>query len=320
MPTVKTPQLLLQPHSDLIDQIRPMVETEARYWDALYMPLIERTATHLQELTNRTDDNQLLRLALNAAVMTLHRTADANFGLYPKRMRFACFAVALTYNCADPAADLEVTVSAADGKSTVWEPLEVSTVGELGHEYTGQWTYRRLDAGSIRPTIAWKLLPLTARQWLYTERGIVNELMKAASTPTAKLARYIPQHDITPSNPYPQLHEFTDYLQRLIVAGKFNQPTSRLHVVAEGLFLVRPGIFSDYDTLLANQIAAQLRVSPLLAPPADSAAKNAAWRFQTVTGQKLKGWIIDPARAGISAPKTLSKFLLQPIITSPSTS
>ena len=83
------------------------------------------------------------------------------------------------------------------------------------------------------------MLPPKARQWLYTERGIVHELMKVAATPTAKLARYIPQHDITPSNPHPQLHEFTDYLQRLIVAGKFNQPVSRLHVVAEGLF---PGL------------------------------------------------------------------------------
>ncbi len=320
MPAVKEPQQLLQTHGDLIDQIKPMVEVDANVWNALYSPLVVQAAEHLQELPNRDGDSQLLQMALRAALLTLQRTTDANLGKFPRRTRYACFAAALTFDCADPAADLEVTVSTDDGESTVWEPLEVSTIGELGSSYTTSWTYRRIDPSSARSTIAWAMMPPLARQWLCAERAVVHEFMEVAVKPSARLARYIPQHDITPNNPAPQLHEFTDYLQRLIVGGKVNRPVSRVHVVAEGLFLVSPGVFSDYDTLLGNQIAAQMRVSPLLVPCTNGESKTNTWRFRTTSGNNLKGWVIDPARAGISVPKALSRYLLHPAITPPAPS
>ena len=309
MKTVQSPHRLLQNHDDLITSIRTQADIVTSHWDALHAPLLSRTAEHLQELPNRTGDQQLLAMALRAALVSLQRTADAKFEQFPHRKRYACFAAALTYDCADPAADLEVNVIAADGKNTVWEPLEGSTIADIGNAYTAFWTHRRLDAATVRPAVTWSMLPLTARRWLSAEREIVHEYMAVTARPNAQYARYIPQLDRQPHNPSPQLHEFIDYLHRLIKSGKYNRPTSRLHVVAKGLLLVLPGIFSDFNTLAADEIAIRLRGSPLLVPCNSGGAKTNTWRFRSENGQQLKGWIIDPDRAGITAPDDLSQHL-----------
>ena len=53
MPTVKTTQQLLQPHSGLIVQICQMVEMDTGYWEALYALPIDRTAAQSPDAVKR---------------------------------------------------------------------------------------------------------------------------------------------------------------------------------------------------------------------------------------------------------------------------
>ena len=308
MSVVKTPDLLVQPHQGLIERIRLASAINDECWQTLYEPLVMRTAAQLQELVNRPGDSYLLFDALSSSLAAVHRCDGVKFDEFPHLMRYLIFAAALTYDCAAPAADLEVAVQTTDGKHILWEPLDGSTIDQIGKQYTANWTARGLSSSHVVATVAWMMLPSTARRLLCTERKTVHEFM-FATTPGSKLSKFLPQLDRKSGAPVPLLQEFLDYVQNLIDSDKYNRPESRLHAVESGLFLMTPDIFVDFDTARASRIKTELETSYLIMPNQKSKERQCVWKFCNPHGRKLKGWVIDPKLAGLKTPSKLSGYL-----------
>ena len=174
MPAVRPAVELLDGYGDVIDSCHTLAQVGDRYWNSIYMPLISSVADYFQLLTDRYREHKLIEIALDGAHKSLELCVAADIKTRPKLTMFAAFSASLCQDVGQPAGDLEVTVTTAEGESTLWQPAEGDRLASLGETYEQNWTLQYLPARIWSTVIAWSLLPPAGRKWLASERTVLH--------------------------------------------------------------------------------------------------------------------------------------------------
>ena len=174
MPEVRFAAELLDGYSDVIDECHSLAQLGDQYWNSIYLPLISSVVDYFQLLTDRSGEHKLFAIALESAHKSLELCVDADIKTRPKLTMFAAFSASLCQDVGQPAGDLEVTATTAEGESTLWQPAEGDRLASLGETYEQNWTLQYLPARNWSTVIAWSLLPPAGRKWLASERTVLH--------------------------------------------------------------------------------------------------------------------------------------------------
>ena len=217
---------------------------------------------------------------------------------------FAAFSASLCQDVGQPAADLEVTATTAEGESTLWQPAEGDRLASLGERYEQKWTLQYLPAKNWSAVIALSLLPPAGRKWLASERIVLHAwqsaLLNENPNPLTHLVCYGKSNDVgTLRSVY--LRNFLIYLQQQIDEGAINRPWSRIHAVDAGLFIVVPDIFRDYDLNAVRDLQSELASASFIVKADD---ENSSWIYCAPEAKSLRGHVLDPVKCGLELGKT----------------
>ena len=232
MPEVRSAAELLDGYCDVIDGCRSLAQLGDQYWNSIYMPLISSIADYFQLLTDRSGEHKLIAIALDDAHESLELCVAADIKTRPKLTMFAAFSASLCQDVGQPAADLEVTATTAEGESTLWQPAEGGRLASLGERYEQNWTLQYLPAKNWSAVIAWSLLPPAGGKWLASERTVLHAwqsaLLKENPNPLTHLVCCGKSNDVGTLRSV-HLRNFINYLQQQIDEGAINRPWSRIH-------------------------------------------------------------------------------------------
>ena len=304
MPKVRSATELLDGYGDVIEACRSLAQIGDQYWNSIYLPLISSTADYFQVLTDRSGEYKLFATALNAAHKSLELCVAADIKTRPKLTMFAAFSASLCQDVGQPAGDLEVTATTAEGESTIWQPAEGGRLASLGETYEQNWTLQYLPARNWSTVIAWSLLPPAGRKWLASERTVLHAwhsaLLKENPNPLTHLVYYDKSNDVSAVRSI-HLRNFFSYLQQQIDEGAINRPWSRIHAVAAGLFIVVPDIFRDYDLNAVRDLQSELASASFIVKTDD---ETSSWIFCAPEAKCLRGHVLDPVKCGLELGRT----------------
>ena len=304
MPKVRSATELLDGYGDVIEACRSLAQIGDQYWNSIYLPLISSTADYFQVLTDRSGEYKLFATALNAAHKSLELCVAADIKSRPKLTMFAVFSASLCQDVGQPAADLEVTATTAEGESTLWQPAEGDRLASLGERYEQKWTLQYLPARNWSTVIAWSLLPPACRKWLASERTALHAwqsaLLNENPNPLTHLVCCDNSNDVSTVRSF-HLRNFINYLQQQIDEGAINRPWSRIHVVAAGLFIVVPDILRDYDLNAARDLQSELASASFIVKVDD---ETSSWKFSAPEAKSLRGHVLDPVKCGLELGRT----------------
>ena len=304
MPAVKPAVELLDGYADVIDGCRSLVQIGDQYWSSIYLPLISSVANYFQLLTTRSGEHKLLEIALEGAHQSLELCVAADIKARPKLTMFAAFSASLCQDVGQPTGDLEVTVTTTEGESTLWQPAEGDRLASLGEAYEQKWTLQYLPARNWSSVIAWSLLPPAGRKWLASERTVLHAwhsaLLKENPNPLTHLVCYDKSNDVSTVRSF-HLRNFFSYLQQQIDEGAINRPWSRIHVVAEGLFIVVPDIFRDYDLNAVRDLQSEVASASFIVKAED---ETSSWKYCAPEEKSLRGHVLDPVKCGLELAET----------------
>ena len=311
MPKVRSATELLDGYGDVIEACRSLAQIGDQYWNSIYLPLISSTADYFQVLTDRSGEYKLFATALNAAHKSLELCVAADIKSRPKLTMFAVFSASLCQDVGQPAADLEVTATTAEGESTLWQPAEGDRLASLGERYEQKWTLQYLPARNWSTVIAWSLLPPAGRKWLASERTVLHAwhsaLLKDNPNPLTHLVCYDKSNDVSTLRSA-HLRNFLSYLQQQIDEGAINRPWSRIHAVDAGLFIVAPDIFRDYDLNAARDLQSELASASFIVKADD---ETSSWIYCAPEAKNLRGHVLDPVKCGLELGRTRTNHILR---------
>ena len=305
MPEVRSAAELLDGYCDVIDGCRSLAQLGDQYWNSIYMPLISSIADYFQLLTDRSGEHKLFATALESAHKSLELCVAADIKSRPKLTMFAAFSASLCQDVGQPAGDLEVTATTAEGESTLWQPAEGDRLASLGETYEQNWTLQYLPARNWSTVIAWSLLPPAGRKWLASERTVLHAwhaaLLKENPNPLTHLVCCSKSNDVSTLRSV-HLRNFINYLQQQIDEGAINRPWSRIHAVDAGLFIVVPDIFRDYDLNAVRDLQSELASASFIVKADD---ETSSWIYCSAPEAKsLRGHVLDPVKCGLELGKT----------------
>ena len=304
MPAVRPAVELLDGYGDVIDACHSLAQIGDRYWNSIYLPLISSIADYFQLLTDRSGEHKLFATALESAHKSLELCVAADIKTRPKLTMFAAFSASLCQDVGQPAGDLEVTATTAEGESTLWQPAEGGRLASLGETYKQNWTLQYLPARNWSTVIAWSLLPPAGRKWLASERTVLHAwqsaLIKENPNPLTHLVYCSKTNDVSTLRSV-HLRNFINYLQQQIDEGAINRPWSRIHAVAAGLFIVVPDIFRDYDLNAARDLQSELASASFIVKGDN---KTNSWKFCASEAKSLRGHVLDPVKCGLELAGT----------------
>ena len=310
MPAVRLAVELLDGYGDVIDACRTLAQVGDRYWNSIYLPLISSIADYFQLLTDRSGEHKLFAIALESARKSLELCVAADIKSRPKLTMFAAFSASLCQDVGQPAADLEATVTTAEGESTLWQPAEGDRLASLGERYEQNWTLQYLSARNWSAVIAWSLLPPAGRKWLASERTVLHAwhaaLLKENPNPLTHLVCHGKTNDVS-SLRSDHLRNFLSYLQQQIDEGAINRPWSRIHAVDVGLFIVIPDIFRDYDLSAVRDLQSELAGASFIVKADD---ETGSWIYSAPEAKSLRGHVLDPAKCGLELRRIRTNHIL----------
>ena len=310
MPEVRSAAELLDGYCDVIDGCRSLAQLGDQYWNSIYMPLISSIADYFQLLTDRSGEHKLIAIALDDAHESLELCVAADIKTRPKLTMFAAFSASLCQDVGQPAADLEVTATTAEGESTLWQPAEGGRLASLGERYEQNWTLQYLPAKNWSAVIAWSLLPSAGGKWLASERTVLHAwhsaLLKENPNPLTHLVFCGKSNDVSTLRSV-HLRNFLYYLQQQIDEGAINRPWSRIHVVDAGLFIVIPDIFRDYDLNAVRDLQSELASASFIVKADD---KSSGWKYCAPEAKTLHGHVLDPVKCGLELGRTRTNHIL----------
>ena len=135
MPEVRSAAELLDGYGDVVDGCHSLAQIGDQNWNSIYMPQISSVADYFQLLKNRSGEHNLLAIALDDAHKSLELCVVTDIKTRLKLTMFAAFSATLCQDVGHPAADLEVTVTTAEGETTLWQPAEGDRLASLGETY-----------------------------------------------------------------------------------------------------------------------------------------------------------------------------------------
>ena len=301
---------LLDAHGDVIDSCRTLAQVGDRYWNSIYMPLISSVADYFQLLTDRYGEHKLIEIALDGAHKSLELCVAADIKSRPKLTMFAAFSASLCQDVGQPAGDLEVTATTAEGESTLWQPAEGDRLASLGERYEQNWTLQYLPARNWSAVIAWSLLPPAGRKWLASERTVLHAWQFALLVENPNLLTHLvccgKSNDVSTLRSV-HLRNFINYLQQQIDEGAINRPWSRIHAVDAGLFIVVPDIFRDYDLNAARDLQAELASASFIVKAPD---ETSCWIYCAPEARSMRGHVLDPLKCGLELGRTRTNHIL----------
>ena len=301
---------LLDGYGDVIDTCRTLAQVGDRYWNSIYLPLIRSVADYFQLLTDRYGEHKLIEIALDGAHKSLELCVAADIKTRPKLTMFAAFSASLCQDVGQPASDLEVTVTTAEGESTLWQPAEGDRLASLGETYEQKWTLQYLPARNWSTVIAWSLLPPAGRKWLASERTVLHAwhdaLLKENPNSLTHLVCCGKSNDVSTLRSV-HLRNFLNYLQQQIDEGAINRPWSRIHAVDAGLFIVIPDIFRDYDLHAVRDLQSELASASFIVKTDD---ETSSWRYWAQETKSLRGHVLDPVKCGLELGKIRINHIL----------
>ena len=310
MPEVRSAAELLDGYCDVIDGCRSLAQLGDQYWNSIYMPLISSIADYFQLLTDRSGEHKLIAIALDDAHESLELCVAADIKTRPKLTMFAAFSASLCQDVGQPASDLEVTATTAEGESTLWQPAEGDRLASLGETYEQKWTLQYLPARNWSTVIAWSLLPPAGRKWLASERTVLHAwqstLLNENPNPLTHLVCCSKSNDVCTLRSV-HLRNFLNYLQQQIYEGAINRPWSRIHAVDAGLFIVVPDIFRDYDLNAARDLQSELASASFIVKADDGTSR---WRYCAPVAKSLRGHVLDPVKCGLELGRTRTNHIL----------
>ena len=274
------------------------------------MPLINLVADYFQLLTDRSGEHKLFETALESAHKSLELCVAADIKTRPKLTMFAAFSASLCQDVGQPAGDLEVTATTAEGESTIWQPAEGGRLASLGETYEQNWTLQYLPARNWSTVIAWSLLPPACRKWLASERTTLHAwqsaLLNENPNPLTHLVCCDNSNDVSTVRSF-HLRNFINYLQQQIDEGAINRPWSRIHAVDAGLFIVIPDIFRDYDLNVARDLQSELASASFIVKADD---ETSSWIYCVPEAKSLRGHVLDPVKCGLELGRTRTNRIL----------
>ena len=310
MPEVRPAVELLDGYGNVIDGCRSLAQLGDQYWSSIYMSLINLVADYFQLLTDRPGEHMLFATALESAHKSLELCVAADIKSRPKLTTFAAFSASLCQDVGQPAGDLEVTATTAEGESTLWQPAEGDRLASLGETYEQKWTLQYLPARNWSTVIAWSLLPPAGRKWLASERTVLHAwqsvLLKENPNPLTHLVCCGKSNDVS-SLRSGHLRNFLSYLQQQIDEGAINRPWSRIHAVDAGLFIVVPDIFRDYDLNAARDLQSELASASFVVKADD---ETSSWIYCAPEAKSLRGHVLDPVKCGLELGKIRINHIL----------
>ena len=310
MPKVRSATELLDGYGDVIEACHTLAQIGDQYWNSIYMPLISSVVDYFQLLTTRSGEHKLFATALDSAHKSLELCVAADIKTRPKLTTFAAFSASLCQDVGQPAGDLEVTVTTAEGESTLWQPAEGEQLATLGETYEQNWTLQYLPARNWSTVIAWSLLPSAGRKWLASERTVLHAwhaaLLKENPNPLSHLMCYGKSDDVSTLRSA-HLRNFLNYLQQQINEGVINRPWSRIHAVDAGLFIVIPDIFRDYDLNVARDLQSELASASFIVKADDETSR---WIYCAPEAKNLHGHVLDPVKCGLELGKIRINHIL----------
>ena len=146
MPAVKPAVELLDGYGDVVDGCHSLAQIDDQFWNSIYLPLISSVADYFQLLTDRSREHKLFAIALHSAQKSLELCVAANINSRPILTTFAAFSASLCQDVGQPAGDLEVTATNAEGETTLWQPAEGHRLASQGETYEQNWTLQYLPA------------------------------------------------------------------------------------------------------------------------------------------------------------------------------
>ena len=310
MPEVRPAVELLDEYGNLIDGCRSLAQIDDRYWNSIYQPLISSVADYFQLLTDRYEEHKLIEIALDDAHKSLELCVAADIKTRPKLTMFAAFSASLCQDVGQPAGDLEVTATTAEGETTLWQPAEGDRLASLGETYEQNWTLQYLPARNWSAVIAWSLLPPAGRKWLASERTVLHAWLSALLNENPNLLTHLvcygKSNDVSTLRSV-HLRNFLNYLQQQIDEGAINRPWSRIHAVDAGLFIVIPDIFRDYDLNAVRDLQSELASASFIVKAADKASN---WIYSVPEAKSLRGHVLDPVKCGLELVRTRTNHVL----------
>ena len=304
MPEVRPAVELLDRYGKVIDACRSLAQIGDQYWNSIYLPLISSTADYFQVLTDRSGEYKLFATALNAAHKSLELCVAADIETRPKLTMLAAFSASMCQDVGQPAGDLEVTATTAEGESTIWQPAEGGRLASLGETYEQKWTLQYLPARNWSTVIAWSLLPPAGRKWLASERTVLHAwhaaLFKENPNPLTHLVCCDKSNDVSTIRSF-HLRNFFSYLQQQIDEGAINRPWSRIHAVDAGIFIVIPDIFRDYDLNAVRDLKSELASASFIVKADDETSR---WIYCAPEARNLRGHVLDPVKCGLELGRT----------------
>ena len=310
MPAIQTAAELLEGYGDVINACHTLAQIGDRYWNSIYLPLISSVVDYFQLLTTRSGEHKLFATALESAHKSLELCVAADIKSRPKLSMFAAFSASLCQDVGQPAGDLEVTTTSAEGESTLWQPAEGDRLASLGERYEQNWTLQYLPARNWSTVIAWSLLPPAGRKWLASERTVLHAWQSALlgenPNPLTHLVTYSKSNDVGTLRSV-HLRNFINYLQQQIDKGAINRPWSRIHAVDAGLFIVVPDIFRDYDLNAVRDLQSELASASFIVKVDD---ETSSWKFSAPEAKSLRGHVLDPVKCGLELGRTRTNHIL----------
>ena len=299
MPEVRSAAELLDGYGDVVDGCRSLAQIGDQYWNSIYLPLISSIADYFQLLTDRSGEHKLFATALESAHKSLELCVAADIKFRPKLTMFAAFSASLCQDVGQPAGDLEVTATTAEGESTLWQPAEGDRLASLGETYEQNWTLQYLPARNWSTVIAWSLLPSAGRKWLASERTVLHAWQSALlgedPNPLTHLVYCSKTNDVSTLRSV-HLRNFINYLQQQIDEGAINRPWSRIHAVDAGVFIVIPDIFRDYDLNSVRDLQSELASASFIVKVN---GEKSSWKFSAPEAKSLRGHVLDPVKCGL---------------------
>ena len=304
MTEVRCAAELLDGYGDVVDECHSLAQLGDQYWNSIYLPLISSVVDYFQLLTDRSGEHKLFAIALEGAHKSLDLCVAADIKTRPKLTMFAAFSASLCQDVGQPAGDLEVTATTAEGESTLWQPAEGDRLASLGETYEQNWTLQYLPARNWSTVIAWSLLPPAGRKWLASERTVLHAwqsaLLKENPNPLTHLVCCGKSNDVSTLRSV-HLRNFFSYLQQQIDEGAINRPWSRIHAVAAGLFIVVPDIFRDYDLNAVRDLQSELASASFIVKAVD---ETSSWIYCAPEAKSLRGHVLDPVKCGLELAGT----------------
>lgn len=185
------------------------------------------------------------------------------------------------------------------------------------------WTYAVLVSALRSADMDSRCIPLSGMEWLETDAECVKSMKLALTEPPVGviaelIARACGKENRLPSvrdenNPSRPGKMFIEWLRQGIRSGTMivNAPGAKVHVVEEGVLIVSPGAFKDFDAGEWRAVQGDLLAMGVHTPRGDNHVR--CWNVRGRDGVFVRGILLSDVSLLFESPPEVNPALMEAV-------